>query len=132
MHKFIFFILTISICGLCCAEVQKEGAELLTDEIPSFPSQDEEEAIDILISLAEKRLEIQKELKELARQFKEEKDLFIKGEQSKSHASRMVGTARKILEIVADQNISYLFSSDYLDELAFFSSIAGKNAPVRP
>lgn len=132
MRKFIFTILSFSICGFCFADVQKAGTELLNDEIPSFPSQDEEEAIEILISLAEKRLELQKELKELCKQFKEQKELFIQGEQGKAHASRMVGTARRILGLIADQKISYLFSSDYLDELAFFSSIAGKNAPARP
>jgi hypothetical protein len=44
----------------------------------------------------------------------------------------MVHTARKILSEIQELHIQHLFSSEYLEELTLFSSIAGKTTPTRP
>lgn len=89
-------------------------------------------AVDHLIASTQKHLSIQHSLKEKMIQFNDQKERFILGEQSKQHATKMVHTAKEILKIIKDEKLQYLFSSQYLEELALFSSIAEKNKPSRP
>jgi hypothetical protein len=98
--------------------------------IPFF--EDEVSSIKQLIEKNEKRLAIQKRLKEKMELFQKQKEAFIAGNQTKSHAFSMVSTAREILTTVKEEHLSYLLSSDYLEELLFFSSIAGKTVPIKP
>jgi len=88
--------------------------------------------LERLISINEQRLAAQKELKEKMRLFQEQKEQFIAGNQSQQFAFAMVSNARDILSKIKKENLSYLFPSEYLDELVFFSSIAAKSHPVRP
>ena len=98
----------------------------------SFSFADEIKAIDSLIVQTEKQLQVQKELKEQMVLFKKQKEEFLKGKETKAHAATMLMNANKILETINQNNLQHLFSSDYLEELAFFSSIASKQAPSRP
>ena len=93
---------------------------------------DELKIIDQLIATTQKQLEDEKKLRELMQQFKDQVEEFIQGKQTKSHASLMVRTAREINEMISANHIEHLFPKDYLDELTFFSSIAGKNGISRP
>jgi hypothetical protein len=93
---------------------------------------DEVKVIDQLITVTTRQLETQKQMKELMVQFKKQREEFIQGNQTKSHASKMVRTARQIYEIITSNHLEHLFAKDYLDELTFFSSIAGKTAVIRP
>lgn len=99
---------------------------------PSSTQEDEVAAVEHLIQITSIQLEKQKELKALMLEFREQQDTFFQGDQSKAHASKMVGTAHKILEMIKQSRIQHLFSSEYLEELALFSSIASKTAPARP
>jgi len=93
---------------------------------------DEMKIIDQMISATSRQLEMQKQMKELMMQFKKQREEFIQGNQTKSHAGKMVRTARQIYEMITSNHLEHLFAKDYLDELTFFSSIAGKAAVTRP
>lgn len=89
-------------------------------------------AVDKLIDATEQKLDKQKKLKECMVTFEVHKERFAKGEQTKEHALRMVKSARQILDMITAQHMQHLFSSEYMDELVMFSSIAGKTACARP
>jgi hypothetical protein len=106
--------------------------ELSLEKMEGLLIEDEVTVLQKLIEVNEKRLFLQKKLKEKMELFQRQKEEFILGNQSKKHAFLMVSNAREILSEVKKEHLSYLFSSDYLEELVFFSSIAGKSTPVRP
>lgn len=93
---------------------------------------DEVDVIERLIHVNEVRLGKQKRLRRLMELFQTQKEAFAAGKQSQSHAFSMVSNARDILNEIKEEHLSYLFSPDYLEELVFFSSLAARNAPVRP
>ncbi len=127
--KFFFYLF----CTLPLFILADSRVELLSIEERSTPIfKDEVEALELLIVSNEKRIKIQKELRDQMRSFQRQKEAFILGDESKSHAFKMVSNAREILGLVKEEHLAYLFSSDYLDELIFFSSIAGKSSPIRP
>ena len=94
--------------------------------------EDEVKSLAKLIEVNESRLEVQKKLKEKMVSFQKQKEEFIAGNESQKHAFAMVSNARAILGEIKKENLAYLFSSEYLEELVFFSSIAGKSSPIRP
>ncbi len=100
----------------------------------ALPVTDEDElaVIGRLIRTTEDQLKMQQHLKDLMIRFKQLKEAFVQGDQTKKNASVMVRTAREILDIIANQHLQFHFSKDYLDELTVFSSIAGKNGIKRP
>lgn len=100
----------------------------------ALPVTDEDElaVVDRLIQTTEDQLKIQQHLRDLMIRFKQLKESFVQGDQTKKNASAMVRTAREILEIITIQHLQFHFSKDYLDELTAFSSIAGKNGIRRP
>lgn len=93
---------------------------------------DEIKKIDQLINSTELQLDRQKQIRELMVQFKKQRDDFVQGNQTKQHAGKMVRTARQIYEMITANHLEHLFAKDYIDELQFFSSIAGKTAVTRP
>ncbi len=93
---------------------------------------DEIKIVEELIVATTAQLEAEKQLKELMLQFKMYREDFVQGDQSRSKAGRLVRTARQIYEMIAANHLEHLFAKDYLDELTFFSSIAGKTAVTRP
>lgn len=99
-------------------------------KIPFF--EDEVSSITQFIEVHEKRLMVQKKLRDQMVLFQKQKTEFLLGNQTKSHAFSMVSNAREILTLVKEEHLSYLFSSEYLEELLFFSSIAGKSVPIKP
>lgn len=118
---------------LCAEETPLLKPEFISVEERGNPLlQDEVESIDRLIEINEKRLQVQKQLRDQMRVFQKQKKEFILGNQSQKHAFSMVSNARYILGEVKKESLAYLFSPDYLEELVFFSSIAGKSSPVRP
>ena len=99
---------------------------------PLADMQDELKIVDQLIIATTEQLDTQKQLKELMLQFKKQRENFVQGDQSKAHAGRMVRTARQVYEMIAANHLEHLFAKDYLDELTFFASIAGKSGVNRP
>jgi len=92
----------------------------------------EEDTLQQFVERREYALQRQKELQKRIRLFHEEKQRFSESDVSKQQARRMVNAAKDVLEIITEQHLQYLFSSDYMEELLLFSSIAGKNRPTRP
>jgi hypothetical protein len=98
--------------------------------IPFF--EDEVSVMSQLIETQEKRLVVERTLRDKMRLFQKQKQEFTLGNQTKSHAFVMVSNAREILTLIKQEHLSYLFPSEYLEELVFFSSIAGKAVPLKP
>ncbi len=94
--------------------------------------EDELKIVEQLIEATTAQLETQKQLKELMLQFQKEREVFVQGNQTKVQAGRLVRTARQIYEMITANHLEHLFAKDYLDELTFFASIAGKTAVSRP
>lgn len=95
------------------------------------PAQDELSILEGVLARTLKQLDNQKKLKDLMIQFKIQKKAFAQGNETKQHAFEMVKTASQILDILSDEQLKHLFPSDYLEELALFSSIANKSRPGR-
>ncbi len=97
-----------------------------------FVQENEVAIADQLITSAQEQLKYSRALKELMIQFSKQREEFVLGNQSKSHTGILVNTARQIYEMIEANHIEHLFAKDYIEELAFFSSIAGKTAVSRP
>jgi hypothetical protein len=123
------------LCSLCQAvenpTLLVPQSSLLEISLP-LGEEDEIKIIDQLITATTAQLQKEKQLKELMLQFKKERETFVQGTQTRAHAGRMVRTARQIYELITANHLDHLFAEDYLDELTFFSSIAGKTAVSRP
>ncbi|MEN9343720.1 MAG: hypothetical protein RLZZ453_507 [Chlamydiota bacterium] len=96
------------------------------------PDEDEIKIVDKLIAVTEEQLKHQRHLKDLMVQFQQKKEEFIQGNQTKIHTARLVRLGREIYEYIEEHHFEHLFAKDYLDELQFFSSLAGKKAVTRP
>lgn len=83
-------------------------------------------AIERLIVLTEKQVMAQKEVKKLILTFRQDKELFLLGDQSKLHAHYMISSASQILALVQTYHLEHLFSSDFMQELALFNKIGKK------
>ena len=115
--------LLLTVQAIAAEVVEEKTAPLFENEVASLQQ---------LIAVNEKRLLAQKELKAKMEHFRKQKEEFWLGNQSKSHTFSMVSNAREILVAVKEEHLSYLFATDYLEELLFFSSVAAKSVPIRP
>ena len=96
------------------------------------PDEDEIKIVEQLISSTKQQLEHQEHLKDLMIQFQKYKEEFTQGNQTKSHTAKLIRMAREIYELITTEHFEHLFAKDYLDELQFFSSIAGKKSLGKP
>ena len=127
-------VLIFSIC-LSAWEIRAEEifeTPHLIEELEVAHFENEVETMDHLIAFTEKNLIVQKKLRNLIFEFKKMKDCFFKGDQTKKHSFKMVKTASQILQLIHENYFQQLYSPEYLEELALFSSIAEKNKPVCP
>lgn len=118
-------------CFAVSPTLQVPQSSLMEVALP-VTEEDEIKRIDQLIQNTELQLERQKQMRDLMVQFKKQRDEFVQGNQTKQHAGKMVRTARQIYEMINSNHLEHLFAKDYMDELQFFSSIAGKTAVSRP
>ena len=131
--KILSFLTLIPLIAFGSTEEVKPAVPVISlEETRPLLGEDEVKTLEKLIEVNEHRLEVQKVLKEKMVLFKKQKEEFIAGNESQKHAFAMVSNAREILGDVKKENLAYLFSSEYLEELVFFSSIAGKSSPIRP
>jgi hypothetical protein len=123
--------------ALALGVLSHENPTLLVPEV-SFErvhytvDEDEIHIVEKLIATTEEQLKKQKWLREQMSQFQKRREEFVQGNHSKAHASQLVHSARKIYATIQEGHFEHLFSKDYLDELQFFSSIAGKTSVGRP
>ncbi len=122
--RILFLITLLGISSLPADTPLEEKVHALSEE--------ESKVVDHLIEATLQKLDQQKDLKNLMLLFRAQEERFFRGDQSKEHAAKMVNSARQILDIIRKTHLEHLFSSEYLEELALFSSIAGKTAPARP
>ena len=130
IFTFLFFAYSTASYGTGTIQVQVPQSSLL--EHQAFLDEDEIAAMDHLLDNTSHQLEVQKQMRQLMLDFRRQKDEFAKGNQTKSHAAQMVRSARQIYESITAHHLQYLFSQEYLEELLFFSSIAGKNRIKSP
>lgn len=97
----------------------------------SFVEEDEVRAVERLIETTQQQLKTQETLKNLMLCFQKERESFAQGNHTKAQAGRLVKAARQIQGLIQDNHFEHLFSKNYLDELQFFSSIAGKQSISR-
>jgi hypothetical protein len=118
-------------CLLCLFLVVASSLTALEEPLLSTV-EDEIARIDHLIAATEEKVVQQRALRELMLRLQVQEEQFFKGDQSKAHAKKMVDSASQVLELIKASHLEHLFSSTYLEELALFSSIAGKTSPARP
>jgi len=93
----------------------------------SLPKEGEELAtLDVIIGASERKLTVCKELRTLIAAFHAQQDQFHAGEQTKELAIQMVQTASRILHLAKEQELLYLFSPFFIEELNLFAGIAKK------
>lgn len=93
------------------------------------PQEDALAALDRMIDLTEKQQTAQKKLKKIIVAVRKNKELFIKGDQSKLHAYYMIQSAKEGLTLIKAYHLQHLFSSDFLEELTVFAQLANKEKP---
>lgn len=131
-----FFLISLFVASFVAVThhavaIQVPQSSLMERE-PSLNAEDEIAAMNHLLDNTSHQLEIQKQMRQLMEDFRRQKEEFIQGNETKSHVAKMVRTARQIYESITAYHLQYLFSQEYLEELLFFSSIAGKNKVKSP
>lgn len=127
----IFVLLLFGMAPLCSEPLQKPASsmpEAIFELTRIQTDEDEIKIVDQLISSTKRLLQYQERLKDLMVQFQKYKEEFSQGNQTKAHTARLVRLGREIYELIKTEHFEHLFAKDYLDELQFFSSIAGKNS----
>lgn len=126
MSNIFKYLLILSLSGsVLFTQVHSEETSLSVTE-------DEIEVLDQLIAATDRKAVAQKKLRNVMIDFKKQKERFFKGDQTKKHSFLMVKTASQILRVIQENHLQHLFASDYLEELALFSSIAEKQNPTSP
>jgi hypothetical protein len=120
----------LCVCLLGCAALLEGSLRVpqssLLEPKHKWLERDEVAMMRQLIGNTTQQLEMQQQLLQWMHDFQEQKEAFSNGNESKAHMRAMVRTARRIFESLSDHQLQHLFSQEYLDELCFFSSIAGK------
>jgi len=124
MHR-LFCICLFGCAALAEGSVRIPQSSLLEPK-HRWLERDEVTMMRQLITNTSEQLEMQQQLLEWMQDFREQKEAFSQGNESKAHVRAMIRTARRIFECLSDHQLQHLFSQEYLDELCFFSSIAGK------
>lgn len=122
--SFFFSFFLAAAQGLGTIQVPQSS---LSESKAALSNEDEIAAMGHLLENTSHLLEVQKQIRQLMLDFRNQKEEFAQGNQTKAHAAQMVRTARQIYESITAHHLQYLFSQEYLEELLFFSSIAGKN-----
>lgn len=131
MSKLSLYFISLLAAIDATAALQVPQSSLVEPDYPVH-GEDEVAVLDHLLENTAHQLHIQKQLRQLMLDFRRQKKEFSQGNQTKAHASQMVRTARTIYESITENHLHYLFSQEYLEELLFFSSIAGKNRIKTP
>lgn len=118
--------------GLCAEHSSHQPVSAMPEKLFEFTrlqvDEDEIKIVDHLIALTKEQLKNQERLKSLMVQFQQCKEEFTQGNQTKPHTAKLIRLGREIYELITQEHVTHLFAKDYLDELQFFSSIAGKKA----
>lgn len=96
------------------------------EKIDVEPSENEMVVIDRLIRMTEKQLSAQKRIKILIGQMYHDKELFLKGDQSKIHAKYMIASASEILALIRQYKLQHLFSLEFMEELTVYNEMRSK------
>ncbi|NGX60291.1 MAG: hypothetical protein KR126chlam3_01462 [Chlamydiae bacterium] len=121
----IFFSLIIASSALY-AELRIPETPL-QEKIDLEPHEDELLTVERMIALLEDQLVAQKKIKILIQEMRHNKEMFLKGEESKLHALYMIQAGKECLDLIRAHHLYHLFSSDFMEELAIFTKIGTKH-----
>src|SRR5580704_14525488 len=111
MIKLFFnFLLFFSFVGTLSRAAVLIPQSSLEESKYDLHQKNEISAMEYLMENTTQQLEIQKQLKQLMLDFQTQKEVFIQGKQTKTHAALMVRTARQIYETIQTHHLQYLFS----------------------
>lgn len=79
--------------------------------------QDEWDVINRLITVTERNLGVQQQLRDLLAEYREQQELFFKKDQPNQRLNRMVRLSREILHLIRQNNMEQLFSDNFIHEL---------------
>lgn len=97
----------------------------------SFTEQDEISVILELIDASKKNLEEQRKLLKLIVDFKKARESFISEPTSPRLATSLVKSAAAVSKEIEANQLTYLFSSDFLSEIRFFTQVGEKHSPKK-
>lgn len=129
MRYLIFFLLALISNQAFALYGEVRDSEHLKQEPDIAVNYDNIQALDALINIEEKKLTIHKRLKELLLAIETHEEIFAKEPNNKNIASLLVTSAREALQIISSEKLEHLFTPDLLNDLRFYSSIAGKYKP---
>lgn len=132
LSRFVYFLIFLPVSLLFGFLKDEQDSVHLQEEPKILFDMDQIKVIDSLIEIEENKLCAQKKLKELMMDLKNQEEVFLKNPNDKKQAYQLVSIARSALEIIKEMKIEHLFSETFLEDLQFYSSIAGKLKPSRP
>ncbi len=88
--------------------------------------------LDDIIAVTEKSAIDQKQLRRQLSDYYKVKARYLQDEQNKDNIIQLVKAAHLVQQSINSQHLQYLFDSDLLEELNFFSQIASKKGLPRP
>lgn len=92
--------------------------------LPIFAApQDEILVIEELIDTTKKNLDSQQKLHTMIVEFKQAREAFIANPDSGKLATKLVRQAMRLQNYLQKEHVSHLFSSDFLQELAFYNQV---------
>lgn len=101
------------------------------ESIDIEPSEDELVVIERLIRMTEKQLQAQKRIKILIGQMYHDRELFLKGDQSKIHAKYMIDSASEMLSLIRLYRLQHLFSPEFMEEVTLYNQIGKKTPDIK-
>lgn len=92
--------------------------------------QDEVLVLEELIASTRKNLEGQQQLLSLIQEFNQSREAFLADPDSGKLATALVRRAMRLHGLLEKERLSYLFSSDFLQEIAFYTSVGKSYASL--
>lgn len=126
--------------GALCSPLALSAAgpiNSVTNDLPpqgmaARPEKDPLRTLDDLMALTERSLNDQKQLRRQLVEYYKVKARYLQDPQNKDNIVQMIKAAHQVQQIIEAQHLAYVFDSELLDELKFFSQIASKKGMTRP
>ncbi len=130
----ILFTSVVMVLGI--AEMSATPINATTTDLPPLamarPESSPSRQLDDLIIVTEKSLADQKQLKRQVTDYLKVKARYLKDQQNKDNIVQLVKAAHQVQQSIETQRLSYVFDSELLEELKFFSQIASKKGLPPP
>ncbi len=125
-------LLTFSQLPAAFGPVHASTGDLPPNSTDLQVKKDDVRQLDDLISLTEKSLSEQKELRNQLVMYHRVKEQYLEDKSNRQQIVRMVKAAHQLLQHIESQHLTHVLEAETLDELHFFSQIASKKGISRP